>query len=629
MPRDPNAEEVIDAFVQNIVCRHGVPRALVCDRGSNLIAELARSVYELLGVDLRPSTAYHHMTAGVVERFNRTLNGLLRATGKEGKDWPLHVPWLCFYFRATPHTVTKESPAFLNLGRELRYPHDRVMFEGTEVPALDPDHHQATHSAAQLSLRLKLAWEEAGRVSLRAQLNGKERRDLSFREPQYEVDQWVLLRRPTNDQTGVPKGGKLAPIYEGPYRIEAILDRGNVRLRDLPRKIHNEFHVTRLRPYVPHDEIPVAEDEYKVRAILNRRRSAAQRQYLVWWLGYPKSAATWEPQANLLTRCFDMVASFDAARDKVDLSTNTTKEKPPSPSEGAQVSLEETNRLHQDQDDKESAISPDCEVRDDTAELLHLAAQQSPAVRAKRIKGVWHYERTETLRGGRRVARMVDHRYYTPEELESFAPLRDKAVELETNEKTPPQTQPPDNRPPKKPGQLQCLPREHRSITQPSAPPCGPRRSPRIIEGRTLVAATRPEKWDPFEMRHYPDAKLMSMALRDGFIGERSSQALIHTLLRTTRDVLEGKSEKLKQKLFEPDASRSDHNEWVLALEEQFENRPQPNPERRMIVPYDRPVNVTIPPPTRPLSPSHKYKEAMVALVIRSLEQRAKDHRLR
>ena len=347
LPSEPNAEEVVDAFVQNVVCRHGVPKALVCDRGSNLIADLCQSVYTLLGMDLRPSTAYHHQTAGMVERFNRSLNGLLRATGQGGKDWPLHVPWLCFYYRTTPHAVTKESPAFLNLGRDLRYPQDQIIhkLENGDETTLTSD--GLTHSATQLQKRLRLAWEYAGRSSLIAQQDHKERRDLSRREPLYEKNQWVLLKRPVSDQTGVPKGGKLAPLYEGPYRIEEILDRGNVKLRDLPRKIHNEFHVTRLRPYVPHDEVPVAEDEFKVKAILARRGSAAQRQYLVWWVGWPKSTATWEPQANLMTRCFEMVAEFDSLREGLiqEVAKKTaptpTPEQEPTPNEEAETASSE------------------------------------------------------------------------------------------------------------------------------------------------------------------------------------------------------------------------------------------------------------------------------------------------
>ena len=171
-------------------------------------------------------------------------------------------------------------------------------------------------ASATLTTRLQAAWAAAQHSSQEAQQANKERRDLKRREPQYAANDWVLLRRPPNDKTGVPQGGKLAPIYAGPYRIQSILERGNVALRDLPRRIHNEFHVSRLRPYPTEtDEVPLADDEYKVKAILDRRGSGDSREYKVHWVGWPKNEASWEPRVNLLTRCFDELSEFDSARD--------------------------------------------------------------------------------------------------------------------------------------------------------------------------------------------------------------------------------------------------------------------------------------------------------------------------
>ena len=317
LPRDPTAEEVIEVFIEYVVSRHGVPRALVCDRGSNLIAQLCREVYNVLGIDLKPSTAYHHETAAMVERFNRTLAELIRASADNGKQWPLHVPWICFFYRATAHSSTHESPAYLNLGRELQYPQDRRLQDSDALAEEDKLRGPLeTPEAVSLVARLQTAWAAARQVSENAQMISKEQRDLHRRNPVYAVDDWVLLRRPVNDKTGVPAGGKLAPIYEGPYRIEAVLEHGNVRLRDLPRRIHNEFHVARLRPYrIVADEAPAMNDDFAVKAILDRRNTGGTLEYLVHWNGWPKAEATWEPRVNLITRCLDKISEFDCDRD--------------------------------------------------------------------------------------------------------------------------------------------------------------------------------------------------------------------------------------------------------------------------------------------------------------------------
>ena len=461
LPSEPTSEEIIEAFIENIVSRFGVPRCLVCDRGSNLISKLCQEVYELLGVDMKPSTSYHHNTSGLVERYNRTLAGLLRATGQEGADWPLHIPWLNFLFRATPHEVTKESPAFLALGRELRTPADMRLFAGTdpettasawpptEISTADADTEADTsaspHTAHALKKRLEIAWDSAAHLTRAAQMSSKERRDLSRREPVYQVGDRVLVRRPVNDHTGVPEGGKLAPIYEGPYRVSEILDNGNVQLRDLKsRGLYDVFHVTRLRPYLTYTtEVPMEEDEYIVEKILARRGEGENREYLIKWKGYSSAVNGWEPQAHLMRHCMDEVAAFDAQRDAATRprkeSGRPTSQDPPvvAPPKTQATLLKETQereerlrrranptaaprpqrRAHQVTAPVRTAARP--AGSGEGARLITLAACPKPATAARLIAGVWHYL---CPRGSAQI--WVDQRFFTPLELKELKPLQ-------------------------------------------------------------------------------------------------------------------------------------------------------------------------------------------------------------
>ena len=77
---DPTSEEVLDAFITEILCRYGAPSELRQDNGSNLGSELAREVYQLCGVELKVSNSYRHQTAGGVERYNDTFVSALRAS---------------------------------------------------------------------------------------------------------------------------------------------------------------------------------------------------------------------------------------------------------------------------------------------------------------------------------------------------------------------------------------------------------------------------------------------------------------------------------------------------------------------------------------------------------------------
>ena len=182
----------------------------MCDKWSNLISNLCQEVYTLLGVDLKPSTSYHHNTSGLVERYNRTLAGLLRATGQDGTDWfsysvqprtrlqkKAQLSWRSVESYALPQTYVY-SP---KLTPRLSLPSAMETVDAiTEAEAsLSP------HTAHALKKRLEIAWDAAAHLTKAAQMSSKERRDLSRRELEYQVGDRVLVRRPVNDRTGVPE----------------------------------------------------------------------------------------------------------------------------------------------------------------------------------------------------------------------------------------------------------------------------------------------------------------------------------------------------------------------------------------------------------------------------------------
>jgi hypothetical protein len=69
----PSTENVLDAFMTQIVSRHGVPRQLRSDAGSNFAHALAADIFTRMGTDLTNSEAEHHESVGIVERVQQTL----------------------------------------------------------------------------------------------------------------------------------------------------------------------------------------------------------------------------------------------------------------------------------------------------------------------------------------------------------------------------------------------------------------------------------------------------------------------------------------------------------------------------------------------------------------------------
>ena len=58
------------ALLTEVVCRHGVPRVLMSDRGSGFVGRVMQRLCARLGMQRRPTTAYQPQSNGRSERFH-------------------------------------------------------------------------------------------------------------------------------------------------------------------------------------------------------------------------------------------------------------------------------------------------------------------------------------------------------------------------------------------------------------------------------------------------------------------------------------------------------------------------------------------------------------------------------
>ena len=99
----------------------------------------------LYGCELLFSTAFHSQTDGMAEVTNRTLKQLLCCAEEE--DWGEKLPSLEMVYNSSPQSRTKESPHYVMVGRQLKFPVD-LDFSGATVPA-------ATETASEM----QAVWE--------------------------------------------------------------------------------------------------------------------------------------------------------------------------------------------------------------------------------------------------------------------------------------------------------------------------------------------------------------------------------------------------------------------------------------------------------------------------------------
>ena len=189
---DQKSPRLVKLIVEELIPMFGVPEAILSDRGANLLSHLMMDICNLMGIHKLNTTAYHPQCNGMVERFNRTLKGILRAhAARFGSQWDIMLPGVLFAYRNTPHESTGEKPSFLTFGVDLRTPPDAAwMPSGSLLTTTLSDYRE------QLMSSLSSARELAASYIQAAQRRYKKHYDQTAKETKLKVGNWVLIRFP-------------------------------------------------------------------------------------------------------------------------------------------------------------------------------------------------------------------------------------------------------------------------------------------------------------------------------------------------------------------------------------------------------------------------------------------------
>ena len=98
----PNQEALTVArvFVNEYVCRCGVPVQLHTDQGRNFESKMVEEMCKILEIDKTRTSPYHPQSDGMVERFNRTLEAMLaKYVSENHEDWDDHLQLVMLAYR--------------------------------------------------------------------------------------------------------------------------------------------------------------------------------------------------------------------------------------------------------------------------------------------------------------------------------------------------------------------------------------------------------------------------------------------------------------------------------------------------------------------------------------------------
>ncbi|GKA40938.1 retrotransposable element Tf2 [Tanacetum coccineum] len=262
------ASLVPQVFLDTVYKLHELPNSIVSDRDSVFLCLFWQSLFKILKVELKMSTAYHPQTDGQTEVVNKCLECYLRCmTGERPKEWVQWLPLAEYWYNTNKHSSINVTP----YEKVVRIPS-----EGDEILRV---HVERTLGAAKAVMNVKSKEEHEVHLKLVLEILRKEKlyakaeigesslTGLECKPLEFEVGDRVLLRvTPWKGVVHFGKKGKLAPRYVRPFEILERIDLLAYRLR-LPEElssVHDTFHVSNLKKCLADASLHVPLDEIKV-----------------------------------------------------------------------------------------------------------------------------------------------------------------------------------------------------------------------------------------------------------------------------------------------------------------------------------------------------------------------------
>jgi transposase InsO family protein len=289
--KDDTAERTARRYFKHIYPHHGLPTKFITDRDARWTSKFWTALCELLSISQNISTAFHPQTDGQAENRHRTLSLWFRCLTERHKlNWTEYLPLAEFTINAMPNSSIGMSPFEADIGRiPRRLPDDVIKTQHT--PSLESFVQQQIETSKYLQRTLE-ALQEKNEI------------------PQhiYRVGDLVMLKIRDFYTPHTTYKTNLRSPWIGPFKVAGKAGLTSYRL-DLPAswQFHGTFHSSKLKPYIgehpPETRPPpinvAGEPEYFVAEILMERQLRNKKQYLVNWLGYPLSEATWEPYSTV------------------------------------------------------------------------------------------------------------------------------------------------------------------------------------------------------------------------------------------------------------------------------------------------------------------------------------------
>ena len=126
--KDKSTLSVARLLLNEIIPRHGCPRVMISDRGTEFVSAVVSLLNEKMRISHVKTSPYHPQSNGKTERFHRYMNDALAKYSRNSPfEWDLYLPAMLMAYRTMTHGSTKKSPFLVMYGRDPILPVDTLL----------------------------------------------------------------------------------------------------------------------------------------------------------------------------------------------------------------------------------------------------------------------------------------------------------------------------------------------------------------------------------------------------------------------------------------------------------------------------------------------------------------------
>ncbi len=241
------ATSVARALIDDVFCKYNTPKVLLSDNGTEFNNQILDAICNECGITKCNVMVYHLASNGMVERQNRKIIQHLRTlVGDVSSTWHEWMPQVMASLNSSLHRSIGDTPHYVVFGQDQKLPYSLLL---EEEPIYNFDDYVRVRGADFQKIYKRVSHNIADSKSTmnKSQWSTASQKIIVIGDLVY-----VNNQEPKN---------KLAPRFEGPYRVTDY-DKGNkVKLRHLTTLETKLAHLDHLKRMTRPDSTVVDADQ--------------------------------------------------------------------------------------------------------------------------------------------------------------------------------------------------------------------------------------------------------------------------------------------------------------------------------------------------------------------------------